>query len=101
MVGDSLDFWRVEERIPDELLRLRAEMRLPGLAWLELSILPAPTRYHQRAIFHPRGLLGHVYWWSVSPFHGLVFGAMARNISQAAETIHNAGEAAERAPALR
>ncbi|MER7204189.1 DUF2867 domain-containing protein, partial [Streptomyces sp. NPDC000188] len=42
------------------------------------------TRYRQRALFHPRGLLGHAYWWSVSPFHAVVFGGMARNITQAA-----------------
>jgi uncharacterized protein YbjT (DUF2867 family) len=87
-VGDSLDFWRVEEIQPGRLLRLRAEMRLPGLAWLELSVAPggAPgqARYRQRALFHPRGLLGHAYWWSVSPFHAVVFGGMARNIAAAA-----------------
>ena len=42
------------------------------------------TRYRQRALFHPRGLAGHAYWWSVSPFHAVVFGGMARNIAQAA-----------------
>jgi uncharacterized protein YbjT (DUF2867 family) len=85
MVGESLDFWRVEERLPGELLRLRAEMRLPGLAWLELAIERDPTIYRQRAIFHPRGLWGHAYWWMVSPFHGIVFGSMVRNIVAAAE----------------
>ncbi|MGW0748496.1 SDR family oxidoreductase [Streptomyces sp. NPDC002587] len=88
-VGDSLDFWRVEEIEPGRLLRLRAEMRLPGLAWLEMSVEPGPepgrARYRQRALFHPHGLLGHLYWWSVSPFHALVFGGMARNIARAAE----------------
>lgn len=89
-VGDSLDFWRVEEIVPGRLLRLRAEMRLPGLAWLELHADPpspagAGSRYRQRALFHPRGLLGHLYWWSVSPFHAVVFGGMARNIARAAE----------------
>ncbi|MCX4413738.1 SDR family oxidoreductase [[Kitasatospora] papulosa] len=85
-VGDSLDFWRVEEIEPGHLLRLRAEMRLPGLAWLEMYVetCGGVTRYRQRAVFHPRGLLGHVYWWSVSPFHAVVFGGMARNITQAA-----------------
>ncbi|MEW2293022.1 SDR family oxidoreductase [Streptomyces sp. NPDC006743] len=86
-VGDSLDFWRVEEIEPGHLLRLRAEMRLPGLAWLEMRAETdeeGRTRYRQRALFHPRGLLGHAYWWSVSPFHALVFGGMARNITQAA-----------------
>lgn len=86
-IGDSLDFWRVEAVEPGRLLRLRAEMRLPGLAWLEMRVAGGTdgrTRYRQRALFHPHGLLGHVYWWSVSPFHALVFGGMARNIARAA-----------------
>ncbi|CAM5348540.1 NAD(P)-dependent oxidoreductase [Streptomyces avidinii] len=92
-VGDSLDFWRVEEILPGRLLRLRAEMRLPGLAWLELRADPPAAgdgggaRYRQRALFHPHGLLGHMYWWSVSPFHAVVFGGMARNIARAAERL--------------
>ncbi|WP_320781520.1 SDR family oxidoreductase [Streptomyces sp. CRN 30] len=87
--GDSLDFWRVEEIEPGRLLRLRAEMRLPGLAWLEMYVETdgeGRTRYRQRALFHPHGLLGHAYWWSVSPFHAVVFGGMARNIAHAAAT---------------
>lgn len=87
-VGDSLDFWRVEEIEPGRLLRLRAEMRLPGLAWLELSVEPlgdGRSRYRQRALFHPHGLAGQAYWWSVAPFHAVVFGGMARNIARAAE----------------
>ncbi|MFJ9929585.1 SDR family oxidoreductase [Streptomyces misionensis] len=86
-VGDSLDFWRVEEIECGRLLRLRAEMRLPGLAWLEMRVEDdghGGCRYRQRALFHPRGLLGHLYWWSVSPFHAVVFGGMARNIVRAA-----------------
>ncbi|WP_052864311.1 SDR family oxidoreductase [Streptomyces niger] len=86
-IGDSLDFWRVEEIEPGHLLRLRAEMRLPGLAWLEMYAErdeDGRTRYRQRALFHPRGLSGHAYWWSVAPFHAVVFGGMARNITQAA-----------------
>ncbi|MBV1940188.1 SDR family oxidoreductase [Streptomyces sp. BV286] len=93
-VGDSLDFWRVEEIEPGRLLRLRAEMRLPGLAWLEMSTDTdddGRVRYRQRALFHPHGLLGHAYWWSVSPFHAVVFGGMARNI---ARTAAKAGPAA-------
>lgn len=87
-VGDSLDFWRVEEIESGRLLRLRAEMRLPGLAWLELSVEPlgdGRSRYRQRALFHPHGLAGQAYWWSVAPFHAVVFGGMARNIARAAE----------------
>ncbi|MFR9796923.1 SDR family oxidoreductase [Streptomyces sp. MS06] len=87
-VGDSLDFWRVEEIQRGRLLRLRAEMRLPGLAWLEMGVDggegDGPVRYRQRALFHPRGLLGHLYWWSISPFHAVVFGGMARNIVRTA-----------------
>lgn len=86
-VGDSLDFWRVEEIVPGELLRLRAEMRLPGPAWLELRVarLEGRTVYCQRALFHPRGLAGHLYWKAVTPFHGIVFGSMASNIAARAE----------------
>jgi len=87
-VGDALDFWRVEAITPGELLRLRAEMKLPGLAWLELSIGRGgngETRYRQRAIFQPHGLAGHAYWRAISPFHGVVFGGMLRNITAAAE----------------
>ena len=97
-VGDALDWWRVEEiddgdaggPVPEpgvRLLRLRAEMRVPGRAWLEMSVEPADTgsRYRQRAVFLPRGLAGHLYWLAVAPFHGVVFGGMVRNISRTAE----------------
>ncbi|MFE2601386.1 SDR family oxidoreductase [Streptomyces sp. NPDC059396] len=96
-VGDSLDFWRVEEIEPGRLLRLRAEMRLPGLAWLEMTVDRDPrgrTVYGQRALFHPHGLAGHAYWWGVAPFHAAVFGGMARNIAAAAESAA-AGSAAD------
>jgi uncharacterized protein YbjT (DUF2867 family) len=95
-VGESLDFWRVEELVPEQLLRLRAEMRLPGLAWLELRITDDPVVYHQRAIFHPRGLWGHSYWWIVAPLHGIVFGSMARNIATEAERTEAERTEAER-----
>jgi hypothetical protein len=86
--GDAVDFWRVEEVEPGRLLRLRAEMRLPGRAWLELRVEPDGTgsAYTQRAVFVPHGLAGHLYWWSVMPFHGLIFGRMLRNVSAAAVT---------------
>ncbi|MDT0330665.1 SDR family oxidoreductase [Nocardiopsis lambiniae] len=86
-VGDSLDFWRVEEVVPGELLRLRAEMRLPGPAWLEFTVerREGRTFLRQRGLFCPRGLLGHLYWKAVTPFHGVVFGSMSRNMAEAAE----------------
>ena len=93
---DAVDFWRVEQIEPGRLLRLRAEMRLPGLAWLELRIEDGdrwdtpPAVFAQRAVFHPRGLAGQAYWWAVYPFHGIVFGGMQRNIARAAATAERA-----------
>ncbi|MEV0432559.1 SDR family oxidoreductase [Nocardia sp. NPDC050413] len=86
--GEALDWWRVEYIDRPHLLRLRAEMRVPGLAWLELGVEPAPnggSRYRQRAIFQPHGLAGHLYWKAISPFHSAVFGGMVRNITSTAE----------------
>ncbi len=90
VVGEALDFWRVEEIQPGRLLQLRAEMRLPGLAWLQLSAeRPEGARtgcvYRQRAVFIPKGLSGHLYWHALRLFHNAVFAAMARNIGRAAE----------------
>ncbi len=86
-VGDALDFWRVEAIEPGELLRLRAEMKVPGLAWLEMRVTPdaAGSRYDQRAVFFPRGLAGRLYWLAVLPFHGFIFRGMANRITQTAE----------------
>lgn len=108
-VDDAVDFWRVELLEPGRRLLLRAEMRVPGLAWLELRVddaaaelpdaddpgTPGPTPdeasgpgrtyFAQRALFHPHGLAGQAYWWSVAPFHGVVFGGMQRNVAREAE----------------
>lgn len=89
-VGDAVDFWRVEETDDKSFLRLRAEMRVPGLAWLELQVGSTEggtTTFHHRALFHPRGLLGHLYWFSILPFHGIIFGSMQRNVAKAAEKL--------------
>jgi len=91
--GDALDFWRVEAIERGRLLRLRAEMKLPGLAWLEMSVGRddnGHTTYYQRAVFQPHGLAGHAYWRSISPFHGIVFGGMLHNITAAAERASHA-----------
>jgi uncharacterized protein YbjT (DUF2867 family) len=90
LVGDSVDWWRVEEIREGRLLRLRAEMRLPGLAWLELEVgsrAAGTTTFRQRALFHPHGAAGHAYWAAIYPFHGLVFGPMQRNVAKAAESL--------------
>jgi len=81
-VGESLDFWRVEELIPGQKLRLYAEMILPGKAWLQFEVSEAngQTRVIQEAIFSPRGLGGQLYWVAVAPFHTLIFPKMLKNI---------------------
>ncbi|MFD4356866.1 DUF2867 domain-containing protein [Nocardia sp. NPDC058518] len=87
-MGEALDWWRVEHLERGRLLRLRAEMRVPGSGWLELSITPTAdggAHYRQRALFEPHGLAGHLYWKALSPFHTVIFGGMARNITGAAE----------------
>jgi uncharacterized protein YbjT (DUF2867 family) len=82
-VGDALDFWRVEAVEPGRLLRLRAEMKVPGRAWLEFEALPAAggSRLVQTAFFAPRGLAGLAYWWVLYPIHALIFSALARRIA--------------------
>lgn len=89
-VGDPLDFWRVEELVPDRLLRLRAEMLLPGDAWLQWEIEPTPTgaTIVQTARYHPRGLLGRVYWIAVAPFHRFIFPGLLAGICGDAERLH-------------
>ncbi|MFI7119878.1 SDR family oxidoreductase [Amycolatopsis sp. NPDC049868] len=87
-LGEALDWWRVEYLDRPRLLRLRAEMKLPGRAWLELGVESdedGGTIYRQRAVFEPHGLAGHAYWKGIAPFHGVVFGGMVRNITGAAQ----------------
>ena len=86
-VGDALDFWRVEDIERGSFLRLRAEMKVPGGAWLEMRATPDPdggSIYNQRAVFFPMGLAGRLYWLAVLPFHGVIFAGMANRITQAA-----------------
>jgi len=79
--GDALDFWRVLYANKEEKrLLLYAEMKLPGEAWLEFSIKEGML--HQRAVFRPHGLLGRLYWYSVWPFHGLIFNGMINKLVQ-------------------
>lgn len=84
--GDALDFWRVERLDRGHSLLLRAEMRVPGLAWLEMQVIPdaSGSTYRQRAVFFPHGLSGRLYWLAVLPFHGLIFNGMANRITAAA-----------------
>jgi uncharacterized protein YbjT (DUF2867 family) len=103
-VGDTVDWWRVEEVEANRMLRLRAEMRVPGLAWLDLAVEQdedGGTVFRQKAYFHPHGLFGQLYWWSVTPFHGIIFGGMLRNIARAAESLHTTGRPTRGAGLLR
>lgn len=86
-VGDALDVWRVEHLEPERVLRLRAEMQVPGEAWLEFTIEPRPDgcEYRQRAVFFPRGLSGRLYWMAMLPFHGFIFSGMVNRIVATAE----------------
>ena len=83
LVGDALDFWRVEAIEPPRLLRLRAEMKVPGRAWLEFVVAPegAGARIRQTAMFDPVGVLGRAYWYGIYPTHSLVFGGMIAAIA--------------------
>jgi uncharacterized protein YbjT (DUF2867 family) len=87
-VGEAVDFWRVEDYQEDRLLRLSAEMRLPGRAWLQFEVTPvakARSEIRQTAIFDPAGLAGLVYWYALFPLHSLVFSGLLRAISARAE----------------
>ncbi len=89
-VGDALDFWRVEKIEPNRLLRLRAEMKSPGPAWLEFRIEPRNdnhTRLVQTAFFIPKGLFGLLYWYVLYPLHAVVFSGMIDAIARRAEKI--------------
>ena len=84
-VGDTLDFWRVEQIEENRILRLAAEMKVPGRAWLEFEVTEndGVTTVRQTAIFDPVGLFGIVYWYSLFPLHEFVFRGMLRNICKA------------------
>jgi Protein of unknown function (DUF2867) len=85
IVGDAVDFWRVEDIEPDRRLRLRAEMKLPGRAWLEFEVLPQGSQVliRQTAIFDPIGLAGLAYWYILYPVHRLIFAKMLQRIAEA------------------
>ncbi|MEM6822183.1 MAG: DUF2867 domain-containing protein [Verrucomicrobiota bacterium] len=76
--GEALDFWRVETVIPSKLLRLRAEMKVPGQAWLQFDIDTenGMTFLTQTAFFRPYSLPGFIYWWGLYPIHTIIFSDM-------------------------
>lgn len=84
-VGEALDFWRVEAIEPGRMMRLRAEMKVPGKAWLQFEVNTpagdAPPLLIQTAFFAPKGLFGFAYWYLLYPIHGLIFGGMLRQVA--------------------
>ena len=89
-VGDALDFWRVEAAEPPKTMRLRAEMKVPGRAWLEFQAIrrsPSETLLTQTAFFEPKGLLGLAYWYVLYPVHSLIFSGLIGRLAKDALTI--------------
>ena len=94
--GDALDFWRVEAVEPDRLLRLRAEMKLPGLAWLQFEVssigpqgggATGDSLLTQTAFFAPKGLPGFGYWYGLYPVHGRIFSGTIEELARRAEAL--------------
>jgi hypothetical protein len=86
--GDAIDFWRVEKIKTDSHLLLRAEMKLPGKAWLQFEaqhLGDNRSRFIQTAFFIPKGLFGLLYWYGLYPIHSFVYSGMARKIKHLAE----------------
>jgi uncharacterized protein YbjT (DUF2867 family) len=82
--GESLDFWRVESVEPDRLMRLRAEMKVPGKAWLQFESIPqseGKTLLSETAYFAPKGFWGFVYWYAMWPFHAFLFDGLIRRLA--------------------
>ena len=87
--GDALDFWRVEKVINNKLLRLKAEMKVPGKAWLEYEIIELKNNCQlvQKAYFMPTGLFGLFYWYFLYPIHKIIFRGLIRTIKKEVEAI--------------
>ncbi len=90
-VGEALDFWRVEAVEPGRLMRLRAEMKVPGKAWLQFEVKPPANDgrpvLNQTAFFAPKGLAGLVYWYALYPIHGMIFAGMINQLARRAMEI--------------
>jgi hypothetical protein len=87
-IGEVLDFWRIEALETGRLLRLRAEMKLPGKGWLQFQVEPQSAERSdliQTALFQPKGLGGILYWYFLYPVHRLIFSCMIRRIAEGAE----------------
>jgi len=97
-VGDALDYWRVEAVEPDQSLLLRAEIKVPGRAWLQFKTVPIDSggsQLVQTAFFAPKGLFGILYWYTLYPIHSLIFSGLIRKLAQRAEALHNTSSPSE------
>ena len=85
-INDVIDFWRVEDLKDDERLLLRAEMKLPGRAWLEFNINreEGENRLSVKTFYHPRSVFGKIYWYLCLPFHNIIFEDLIRQIEKRA-----------------
>jgi len=99
-IGDTIDCWRVVDLEPDRALRLAAEMRLPGRAWLEFEVsqVGQVSRIRQTAVFEPSGVAGRLYWYGIYPLHALVFRGMLRGIVRAVANRELARDRARKIP---
>ena len=97
LIGEELDFWRVEDLKRNQMLLLRAEMKVPGKAWLQFEAVPkdGKTQLIQTAIFAPKGLFGFLYWYASYPAHFFIFERMAQKIVQGAEVLEGEKPLAE------
>jgi uncharacterized protein YbjT (DUF2867 family) len=94
-VGEALDFWRVEAVEPDHLIRLRAEMKMPGRGWLQFHVHPqgpGKALLSQTAYFAPKGVWGFIYWYGLYPIHKVVFAGMIRKIAERAVALEPAAQ---------
>ena len=99
-IGNALEFWRVEDLQADRSVRLRAEMKLPGRAWLQSEVRDADdgtSQLEQTAAFIPKGLPGLAYWYGLHPFHAWIFGGLVKAIARRAARMETTG-AGERRP---
>jgi len=89
LAGESLDFWRVEAVEKNRLLRLRAEMKVPGKAWLQFESTPqdGKTLLTETAYYEPRGFFGFVYWYAMWPFHAFLFDGLIRRLAARARML--------------
>jgi len=90
-IGEALDFWRVEDLEEDRFILLRAEMKVPGKAWLRFEAVPknGQTELIQTAIFAPKGLFGFLYWYTFYPAHFFIFQQMCERLAKGAEALEN------------